>query len=330
MTMARSVFTILTAVVAVLLLVATLAVEAQQAGKAHRIGVLAVTSWPPFESFRKGLQELGYVEGRDIVIEYRWSEGRQDRLPDLAAELVRLNVDVIVTWGTQPTKAAKDVSGTVPIVMAASAEPVAAGLVSSLARPGGNVTGLAAHNPELEGKRMELLKELLPRLTRVALLGRRDNTLYPAWSTEARHAARRLGVQLQLVELSDYTDTNLKEAFTRMTRERAEALVVAPDTVAVLRRTQIAALTAQHRLPTIYLHTEHVHAGGLMAYGPNYHELFRRAASYVDRILKGARPADLPVERSTKFDLMINLKTARALGLTIPPSLLLRADQVIE
>ena len=326
----KSNFARLTTAMAVLLFAATLTAEAQQAGKVYRIGVLAVASWPPFESFRKGLQDLGYVEGRDVGIEYRWSEGRLERLPDLAAELVRLNVDVIVTWGTPATKAAKNASATVPIVMAASAEPVTAGLVSSLARPGGNVTGLAAHNPELEGKRMELLKELVPRLTRVAILGARGDNLYPVWLTEAQNAARGLGVQLRPVEVSNFADATLKEAFTRMTRERAEALVVAPNTVAVLRRTQIAALAAKHRLPAVYLHTEHVHAGGLMAYGPDYHELFRRAASYVDRILKGTRPADLPVERATRFELVINLKTARTLGLTIPPSLLLRADQIIE
>jgi putative ABC transport system substrate-binding protein len=326
----RPAFTRLTAAVAVLLLATTLAAEAQQAGKVYRIGVLAVASWPPFESLRKGLQELGYAEGRNLIIEYRWSEGRRERFPDLAAELVRLNVDVIVTWGTPAANAAKNASGTVPIVMAASAEPVTAGLVASLARPGGNVTGLAAHNPELEGKRMELLKELVPHLARLALLGRPGDTLYPVWLAEARSAARRLGVQLQPVEVANLGEADLKAAFASMTRARADALMVAPNTEAVRMRTQIATLAAKHRLPAIYLHTEHAHAGGLMAYGPNYDELFRRAASYVDRILKGAKPADLPVERSTKFQLVINLKASRELGLTIPPSLLLRADRVVD
>ena len=317
-------------VIALALLATPLAAQAQPAGKVSRIGVLAATSWPPFESFRQGLQDLGYVEGRNILIEYRFTEGRQERFPDLAAELVRLKADVIVTWGTPAAKAAQNASGTVPVVMAASANPITAGLVSSLARPGGNITGLAAHNPELEGKRMELLKEVVPRLARVALLGRPSDTLYPLWLAEARSSARSLRVQLGPVELSNYTETDLNGAFARMTREHADALIVAPDTVAVLWRMQIAALAAKHRLPAIYLHTEHVHAGGLMAYGPNYHDLFRRAAVYVDKILKGAKPADLPVEQPTKFELVINLRTAKALGLTIPRVLLLRADRLIE
>ena len=309
-------------------LAAPLGSEAQQAGKVFRIGVLAETSWPPFESFRHGLRDLGYVEGRNMVVEYRWTEGRQERFADFAAELVHLKIDVIVTWGHAAARAARNASGTVPIVMAATADAVGAGLVSSLARPGGNITGFSAHNPELEGKRMELLKEAVPRLARVALLGRRGNVLYPVFLSESHSSARRLGVQLQPVEVSDSAD--LKGAFARMTKERADALIVAPDTVAVLWRTEIAALAAKHRLPAIYLHTEHVHAGGLMAYGPNYHDLFRRAATYVDKILKGAKPADLPVEQSAKFELVINLKVAKALGLTIPRSLLLRADQVIQ
>jgi len=314
--------------VAFVLLVAPLVADAQPAGKVFRIGVLAATSWPPFDSFRQGLHELGYVEGRNLVVEYRWSDGRQERFPGLAAELVRLNADVIVTWGHAVAMAAKNATRTVPIVMAASADAVGAGLVSSLARPGGNVTGLSAHNPELEGKRLELLKELLPRITRVALLGRTDNRLYPVFLAEARSSARRLGLRLQPVEVLHETD--LPGAFARMTKERADALVVAPDTVAVVWRAQIAALATKRRLPAIYLHTEHVHAGGLMAYGPNYHDLFRRAASYVDKVLKGARPADLPVEQAAKFELVINLKAAKALGVVIPRSLLLRVDQVIE
>jgi putative ABC transport system substrate-binding protein len=322
--------TLTAAAVALLLVTTTLAAEAQPAGKPYRIGVLAVAFWPPFESFRKGLQELGYAQGRNLVIEYRWSEGRPERLPDLAAELVGLNVDVIVTWGTPATKAAKGASGTVPIVMAASAEPVTAGLVASLARPGGNVTGLAAHNPELEGKRMELLKELVPHLERLALLGRPGDALYPVWLAEARGAARRIGVQLQPVEVASFGEAELRAAFASMTRARADALMVAPNTEAVRMRTSIAALAARHRLPAIYLHTEHAHAGGLMAYGPSYDDLFWRAASYVDRILKGAKPADLPVERAAKFQLVINLKAARELGLAIPSSLLLRAEHVIE
>jgi putative ABC transport system substrate-binding protein len=298
--------------------------EAQPAGKVVRIGVLAVSSWPPFDSFRRGLHDLGYLDGRNVGIEYRWAEGRQDRYPELAAELVRLQPDVIVTWGTPAATAAKRATQTIPIVMAAAADPVGSGLVASLARPGGNVTGLSAHNAELEGKRLQLLQEVVPGLARAAVLSRRRARFMP----ELRGSAQRLGVQLQPVEVSNVDDLNA--AFARMTKERADALIVLPDTVAVLWRTQIANLAAKHRLPAMYLHTEHVHAGGLMAYGPDYHDLFRRAATYVDKILKGARPADLPVEQAVKFELVINVKTARALGLTIPPSLLLRADQIIE
>jgi putative ABC transport system substrate-binding protein len=314
--------------VAVALIAAPRVIDALQADKVHRIGVLATTAWAPFESFRQGLRDLGYVEGRNVALEYRFSEGRQERLPELAADLVRLKSDVIVTWSTPAARAAKAATATIPIVMAASADPIAAGLVASLARPGGNVTGLAAHSPELEGKRLELLKEALPRLSRVALLRRRG--ALTEFVDETTAAARRLGVPLQTIEIADFNEPELKAAFAAMAKAHVDGLVVAPDTVAVLRRAEIAALAARHRLPAIYLHTDHAHAGGLMAYGPNYHDLFRRAAGYVDRVLKGTKPADLPVERSTRFDLVVNLKTARTLGLTLPPSLLLRADQVIE
>jgi putative tryptophan/tyrosine transport system substrate-binding protein len=268
------------------------------------------------------------VEGRNLVLEYRWTEGRDERFPDLAADLVGRKVEVIVTWGTPAAKAAKAATSTIPIVMAAIGDALGTGLVASLARPGGNITGLSALNPELEGKRLELLKEAVPTLTRVAFLWNPDHPLHQVVLQDTQWAAQALGVSLHLVGVPGYTD--FEAAFAAMTREGAEALIVAPDAVFVLHRARIAALAAQHRLPAIYLHRDHVHAGGLMAYGPSYHDLFRRAATYVDKILKGATPADLPVEQTMRFELLINLKTAEALGLTLPPLLLLRADEVIK
>jgi putative ABC transport system substrate-binding protein len=300
---------------------------AQQLPKPYRIGVLATTSWPPFDTFRQGLRDLGYVEGQNLAIEYHWAEGKRERFPELAARLVESKPDVIVTWGTPATQAAKSATQTIPIVMAAVSDPVGLGIVASLARPGSNITGLAAHNPELEGKRLELLKELVPKIRRVALLGNPAASLRPLFLTETQSAARVLGVQLRTIDVPTY---DLEGAFAKMTKERTDAVVVAPDTVFVHHRNRLADLAARHRLPAVYLHTEHAHAGGLMAYGPSYHELFRRAASFVDKILKGTKPADLPVEQSMKFELVVNLKAAKALGLTIPQSILIRVDQMIE
>jgi len=301
---------------------------AAPADKPARIGVLATAAWPPFDSLRAGLRDLGYVEGGNLAIEYRWTEGRDERFSPFAAQLVALKVDLIVTWGTEAAAAAKAATTTVPVVMAASGDPVGTGLVAGYARPGGNLTGMSALNPDLEGRRLELLKEVVPRLARVALLGRRGSHLYALMLSEARRSAQRLGVRLSPIEV--LTAAELPDAFVRMTRERTEALVVAPDTVFVRERAQLAELAIKQRLPSIFLHTEHVVAGGLMAYGPDYHDLFRRAASYVDKILKGARPADLPIQQPRKFELLINLKTARAMGLTVPPSLLLRADKIVQ
>jgi ABC-type uncharacterized transport system substrate-binding protein len=316
------------------LLAAPLAAEGQQAAKIARIGLLTLNVAPnPHlrEAFRQGLRDLAYVEGRDVVIEYRDAEGKPERLPALAAELVALKVDVIVAPGAPQALAAKQATSTLPIVFTAVADPVTDGLVTSLARPGGNVTGLSSLAPELAGKRLELLKQAVPGLTRVAVLwqpgafgDRTDKDLLKRTDV----AARALGVRLQVVEARGPADFD--RAFSDMTRARAGALTVLPSTMFSNERRRFVDLAAKHRLPAVYQWREFVDAGGLMSYGPNLVDLFRRAASYVDKILKGAKPADLPVDQPTKFELMINLKTAKALGLTIRPSVLARADEVIE
>jgi ABC-type uncharacterized transport system substrate-binding protein len=309
-------------------ILAPLAPEAQQAGKVPRIGILRSGSPPdPFvDAFRQGLRELGYVEGQSISIEYRWAEGRDERLPGLVADLVRLKVDVIVA-GMQQALLAKHATTTIPIVMPVSNDPVGAGLVASLARPGGNVTGLAFLSEELPGKWMELLKETLPGVARVAVLWHLANEAGQLKVSDA--AARSLGVRLQALKVQRSDD--LRPAFADAQKDRAEALVVLSSPFFFAHRTRLVELAAKYRLPTIYNQREFVvGSGGLMSYGPNLRDQFRRAAAYVDKILKGAKPADLPVEQPTKFELVINLKTAKALGLTIPPSVLGRADQVIE
>jgi putative ABC transport system substrate-binding protein len=311
---------------------APLAAGAQQPKKVPRIGVL----WPysptvasPFaEAFRQGLHGLGYVEGQNIALEQRWAEGRFDRLPSLAAELVRLNVDVIVTASTPAVQAAQQATRMIPIVMTVVSDPVESDFVASLARPGGNVTGLSLMHPELSGKRLQLLKEVVPKVSRVAVLSDPSNPITPPLLRETEAAARALGVQLQLVEARGPTEFD--SGFSAMTRGRAGALVVLPNSIFQNERRRIAALAAKSRVPAIYAWREAVDAGGLMAYGANLPDIFRRAATYVDKILKGAKPADLPVEQPTRFELVINLKTAKALGLTIPQSVLIRADQVIQ
>jgi ABC-type uncharacterized transport system substrate-binding protein len=317
------------------LLAAPLAAGAQQAAKVARIGFLspnlAASPHRP-EAFRQGLRDLGYVEGRNLVIEYRDAEGKVERLPALAAELVALKVDVIVTGGsTIAALAAKQATRTLPIVFAAAGDPVTSGLVTSLARPGGNVTGLSSLFPELVGKRLELLTQAVPGVSRVAVLrlpGALGERTAKDMLTGTEVAARALGVGLQVVEARGSDDFD--RAFSDMTRARAGALTVLPSNMFLREHRRLVDLAAKNRLPAVYPSREFVDAGGLMSYGANFADLFRRAATYVDKILKGAKPADLPVEQPTKFELVINLKTAKALGLTIPPSLLQRADEVIQ
>jgi putative ABC transport system substrate-binding protein len=305
---------------------------AQQPKKVPRIGVLwlySPTIASPFaEAFRQGLRGLGYVEGQNIALEERWAEGRFDRLPSLAAELVRLKVDILVTASTPAAQAGQQATQSIPIVLTNVSDPVESGLVSSLARPGGNVTGLSLMHPELAGKRLELLKEVIPKLSRVAVLSNPANPIMPPLLRETEAAARALGVQLQVVEVRDPSDFD--SAFSAMTRERAGALVVLPDAIFQNERTRIAGLAAKARLPAMYAWREAVDAGGLMAYGASVPDIFRRAATYVDKILKGTKPADLPVEQPKKFEFVINLKAAKQIGLTIPPNVLARADKVIR
>ena len=316
------------------LLTAPLAADAQQAGKVPRIGFLSVTSpsdRPPLlAAFRQGLRELGWVEGQNIVIDYRYAEDRVDRLPDLAAELVRLKVDIIIaSGGTQAATAAKNATGTIPIVMIAVRDPVGTGLIASLARPGGNVTGTSGYaGLEIVAKQLELLKETVPEIRRVAILSNPANAYHQLAIREVNVAARSLGVQLQLLEARGPNEFD--GAFAAMANERVGALLVVSDVIFNAHQTRLADLAARSRLPAAYGVRESVEAGGLMSYGPSFLDLHRRAASYVDKILKGAKPADLPVEQPTKYELVINMKTAKALGLTISQSVLLRADEVIQ
>jgi putative ABC transport system substrate-binding protein len=280
------------------------------------------------EAFRQGLRELGYVEGQNIAIESRWTEGKDDRLPGLAADLVRSKVDVIVAETGAATRAAQQATRTIPIVMSTVNDPVGSGLVASLARPGGNVTGLTIMSPDLVGKQLELLKEVVPKVSRVALLRHPDNPASAAQLREAQAAAQALGVRLQTLEAR--SPQEIDDAFAAMTRERAGALLIIPDTLFWSQRRQIVELAVKRRLPSMRIGESYAEAGGLMSYGPSYLDLERRAATFVDKILKGANPADLPVELPTKFELVINLKTAKAIGLTIPHPLLQRADQIID
>jgi putative ABC transport system substrate-binding protein len=305
-----------------------LAAEAQRTTRVPRIGILGSHDVPFWQSFREGLRELGYVEGSTITIEYRWAGEREDRFPELASELVRLGVDAIVTWGTPAALAAKTATNTIPIVMAASGNPLGTGLIASLARPGGNITGSSSLNLELEGKGLQLLKEIVPKLSRVAVLWNPGNPVHGDLLDSTRAAAAPLAVELQLVPLQSLAD--LESAFAKIHTARPHALIVLSDNFFVLERKRIVDFTAKIRLPAVYSVSVFADVGGLMVYGVNYHALFRRAATYVDRILKGTKPADLPVEQATTFELIINLKTAKALGLTVPPSLLQRAAQVIE
>lgn len=306
--------------------------EAQQPKKTPRIGFLIASSPSPasprVEAFRQGLRELGYVEGKDIVVEYRHGEGKPDRLPALAADLVRLKVEIIVTGGTSPATAAKEATVTIPIVMTQDIDPVGNGFVASLARPGGNITGLSNFSPELSGKRIELIKEIVPRISRLAVLGGLTLSANAQGLKEVELAAGAFGVQLQYLGVRDLTD--VESAFRAASKGRADAVLAMPSAVLISHRRQTADFAAKNRLPAIYYATEFVEDGGLMSYAPNFADLSRRAATYVDKILKGANPAELPVEQPTKFELVINLKTAKQIGLTIPPNVLARADRVIR
>ena len=319
-------------ILAVSLVLAPLGAGAQQTGKVYRIGVLETTSpalnTANLDAFRQGLRELGYVEGQNLVIEYRSADGRPERFPGLATELVHLKVDLIVTRGTPAVLAAKKATGSIPIVMASSGDPVSYGIVSSLGRPGGNVTGLSTITVELAGKRLELLKEAIPRIARIAQLANMSSPASAANWRQIEVAARSLGLEPQLLDVRKPED--VARAFDTAIKQRADAVHVANDTLTQTNLRRIVDLSAKHRLPSIYASRDFVDAGGLMAYGPSYSDRYRRAATYVDKILKGAKPADLPIEQPTKFELVVNLKTAKALGLTIPQTVILQADQVIE
>ena len=310
------------------LLCAPIAARAQPE-KVYRVGILetvpASRNAANLDALRKGLRDLGYVEGRNLIIEYRSADGRAERFPELAAELVRLKVDLVVTRGTPAADAAKNATQTIPVVMAAM-RPLA--VVASLARPSGNITGVTTFSTELTGKRLELLKELVPRLSRVALLHNMDNPAAPPEWEETKMAARSLGLQAQLLDVRSQDD--LGRAFELAARQHVEALVIGADGLTQMYQQTIVDLVARNKLPAVYPGREFVEAGGLMAYAVNYPDLYFRFASFVDRIFKGAKPAELPVEQPTKFELLLNLTTAKALDLIVPQSLLLRADDVIQ
>ena len=297
-------------------------------GKIVTIGILAIEPWPPIDTFRRALNDLGYIEGKNVRFEYRYAKGHNERLPELANDLVGLNVDVIVTWGTDAVLAAKQATTTIPIVMGTIGDPLGIGIVTSLAHPGGNVTGFSSRAAELGAKRLQLLKEAVPELSRVAVLFNPTNQYMPLALRSARKGAQILDVSLAVYEVHDIT--TLDAVFVTLTKDRPDALMVPADPFLVSQRSRIAQFAIESKLPSIYTFREYIEAGGLIAYAPNYNDLFRRAASYVGKILKGAKPGELPIEQPTKFHLLINLRTARALGLTVPPRLFARADEVIE
>jgi putative tryptophan/tyrosine transport system substrate-binding protein len=304
--------------------------EAQQPKKVARIGFLAPATRTGYQHYTdallQGLRELGYVEGQNIVIEYRWADGNFERLPQLAADLVRLKVDVIVAPGVQAVRAAKQSTTTIPVIFPTVGDAVASGLVASLARPGGNITGLTILSPELSGKRLELLKEAFPRISHVAVL--LDPRQPPLSFEETQTAGKSLGLKLQFLEVRDAAD--VESVFSAMSRARADALITLPHPFLQVHQRQILELAARSRVPAMYQTTEWTESGGLMSYGPDLLDNYRRAAVFVDKILKGTKPADLPVEQPTKFEFIINLKTAKQIGLTIPPNVLARADRVIK
>jgi len=322
----------LTVILTLVLLATPLAAQAQGPGKVPRVGYafarVSSEDQHAWDAARQGLRELGYVEGQNIALEVRWAEGRYERLPALVAELVRLKVDVLVVGTTPGALAAKSATRTIPIVMYAVGDPVGSGLVASLARPGGNLTGLSLFNREISGKRLELLKESLPSISRVAVLTNPGNPIHAVFWKETQAAAQTLGLQVQSIKVRGPEDFD--DAFTAAARGRAEALLVFDDSLTLGYRTRLVALAAKRRLPAMYGLREFPDAGGLVSYGPSNLDMYRRTATYVDKILKGTKPADLPVEQPTKFELVINFKTAKTLGLTIPPSVLARADEIIQ
>jgi putative tryptophan/tyrosine transport system substrate-binding protein len=330
--MKKKIISIALGVAGAILLALCVRVEAQQPAKVPRIGVLAVLSPAAvrarIEAFRSGLNELGYIEGKNIVIESRYAEGKFDQVSKLASELVRLKLDLIVTAGPQATRPAKQATSSIPIVMAFDSDPVGNGFVSSLARPGGNVTGLSALSPEITGKQLELLKEMIPTLSRVAVLGNSAEPANPQTLKETELAASAFKIQLQYLDVQAPNDIEI--AFQTASRQRAQAALILLSPITFSQRKQIAGLATKSRLPAIYPFPEFVEDGGLITYSVSFTDLFRRTAVYVDKILKGAKPADLPVEQPTKFELVINLKAAKQIGLTIPPNVLARADKVIK
>ena len=308
-------------------LVAVSSTEAQKPTKIPRVGYLGGDTARK-EAFREGLRELGYAEGKNIVIEWRESFGKLDHLREMAVELVNLNVDVIVTGGPIVTRVAKEATVTVPIVMTQDIDPVASGFVTSLARPGGNITGLATLAPEISGKRLELLKEIIPNLSHVAVLGTSTTPGHAQLLKETELAAAAVGIRYQYVDVLDPKD--LETAFRTATKWRADAILLLQSATLFSQRVHVVKLALQRRLPAIYGSSEYANVGGLMAYGVNFLDLYRRAATYVDKILKGRKPADLPVEQPIKFEFVINLSAAKQIGLTIPPNVLVRADRVIR
>ena len=310
------------------LLAAPHASEAQKTHKVHRIAVLANEPSTAIEGLRHGFRDLGYLEGRDITFDYAWAGPHSERFPALAADVVRRKADFIVTWGTPAALAAKKATATIPIVMGAIGDPVSVGVVTSLARPDGNITGLSSLAVELDVKRLELLKQLVPEVSRVAVLWNPDNPAQAVSSKTAIAAAQTLNVKLLFVSVTEAP--TLAAVLDRVSRQNPDGLFVMAEPSLIAQGGHIAAFAARSRLPAVYSYPEHAQAGGLLTYATSYYDLFRRAATYVDRIVKGAKPGDLPIEQPTKFELIVNLKTAKTLGLTIPQWLLLRADQVIE
>ena len=305
-----------------------LAARTQQSERVRTIGILASQSLPPIQRFARKLRDYGYVEGQNLRLVPRFAEGRDEHYPVMAAELAAVPVDLIVTWGTPAALAAKQATTTIPVVMGAAGDPVSVGIVSNLARPDGNITGFAAQNLDLDGKRLELLKDLLPHLSRVGILANSANPMLDASLRKLRPAAETLQVAVEVFDIQG--SGGLEAALLQLAETHPDAVLVAPDLLLLTRRKEIAAALAKRKLPAVYPFREYTDVDGLMIHGANLGVLFERAAGYADRILKGAKPADLPVQLATEFELIINLKTAAAIGLTVPPTLIARADEVIE